>query len=280
MGYVAGGSEPNPLARRDDLVFWTGGFDSTFRILERLFNEGLTVTPVYVIDRSRPSYPVELATMAKLRTLIEARGAGDRLTPLQLFLRDDFPPGPEITAAMAEISAQARVPPQNSWLAQFAHSMGFGPRGIEIGTHKHESVPGHYHRICFENPYTPEYSVKPGAPEVLMGGFALAVFHREKSDMRRIARESGFEDILDRTWFCHSPIGGKPCGVCRPCAVAREQRPEITEFARFGGLHLAAVRHLRRLRHAASHVYRRIVPRDRGASPARPAPQTGGRADS
>ena len=45
----------------------------------------------------------------------------------------------------------------------------------------------------------------------------LPVIKLTKKDEEDIARQEGFLDILDLSWFCHTPINGKPCGLCGPC---------------------------------------------------------------
>lgn len=30
-------------------------------------------------------------------------------------------------------------------------------------------------------------------------------------------KEWGYEDVMKNIWFCHTPIGGQPCGLCGPC---------------------------------------------------------------
>ena len=29
-----------------------------------------------------------------------------------------------------------------------------------------------------------------------------------------------FKEIIEKTWFCHRPIFGRPCGRCGPCKDA------------------------------------------------------------
>ena len=37
----------------------------------------------------------------------------------------------------------------------------------------------------------------------------------------------GYEDIMQNVWFCHSPIKGEPCGLCRPCEEKMDSRMSI-----------------------------------------------------
>lgn len=46
-------------------TFWTGGFDSTFRILQ-LSRENVTVQPIYIVDPGRISSDKEIAAINKL----------------------------------------------------------------------------------------------------------------------------------------------------------------------------------------------------------------------
>ena len=39
-------------------------------------------------------------------------------------------------------------------------------------------------------------------------------------------RAWGYEDIMAMIWFCHRPIHGKPCGMCRPCQQKMEGHME------------------------------------------------------
>ena len=62
----------NPLAPRSDLTLWTGGWDSTFRVLQRAFVEEI-LRPAYLVERVRPSAGKELDTMNGLRKMLEGK---------------------------------------------------------------------------------------------------------------------------------------------------------------------------------------------------------------
>jgi 7-cyano-7-deazaguanine synthase in queuosine biosynthesis len=40
-----------------------------------------------------------------------------------------------------------------------------------------------------------------------------------KAEMEKIAVDNGFLSILEKTWFCHYPKFGNPCGICFPCQL-------------------------------------------------------------
>ena len=41
--------------------------------------------------------------------------------------------------------------------------------------------------------------------------FALPVFASEQND--------SYQDVMSHIWFCHNPINGEQCGLCRACEV-------------------------------------------------------------
>ena len=54
--------------------------------------------------------------------------------------------------------------------------------------------------------------------------FRFSIIDLKKTDMKRIAEEEGFIEILNLTWFCHHPLpNGKPCGVCKPCIIVMNE---------------------------------------------------------
>jgi len=44
--------------------------------------------------------------------------------------------------------------------------------------------------------------------------------------MKSIAEEKGYLYIMNKTWFCHSPIKNEPCGLCNPCRYTIEEGME------------------------------------------------------
>ena len=54
-------------------IFWTGGWDSTFRMLQ-LSEKNVHVRPMYVKDPNRRSADTELQRMNQILSMIRARG--------------------------------------------------------------------------------------------------------------------------------------------------------------------------------------------------------------
>jgi hypothetical protein len=218
------------LTRFDDdvrFVFWTGGLDSTFRILDLVERGQDDVQPIYVIDPMRRSWALELKTMRDLRAAMRARFAGaQRLAPTLILHRDDFPVDADLTEAFAALEAQWHIGTQYAWLAQIARDIGAPDRSIELCMPRHPE-PSALQRNIFVDPESADSPLTAGPPQTLFGAYLFPTLSTTKADMARIARERGFGDLLDQTWFCHKPIGDLPCGRCAPCVIARAERPDV-----------------------------------------------------
>ena len=55
-------------------LLWTGGWDSTFRLLQLLLQQRVPVVPHYLVDDTRPSAQTELRTMACIRDRLAPHG--------------------------------------------------------------------------------------------------------------------------------------------------------------------------------------------------------------
>ncbi len=66
-------------------LLWTGGWDSTFRLLQLLGDSDARVRPVYLVHESRDSAAYEIDAIRTIRTLIEEHmpGWADRLLPTE-----------------------------------------------------------------------------------------------------------------------------------------------------------------------------------------------------
>jgi hypothetical protein len=65
-------------------LLWTGGWDSTFRLIDLALTRKFRVQPYYLLDVSRRSTGHELLAMTRLRDLLERRDVAvrDRLLPI------------------------------------------------------------------------------------------------------------------------------------------------------------------------------------------------------
>ncbi len=69
-----------------------------------------------------------------------------------------------------------------------------------------------------------ERTIPPDSDLRLFQQFRFPIFSCTKVEMQRVAREHGFADLMEMTWFCYSPTRRmEPCGRCNPCRYTAEE---------------------------------------------------------
>jgi hypothetical protein len=206
-------------------LLWTGGWDSTFRLLQLLLLRGRTVQPHYVIDADRLSTCAELRAMTNLKARLFAERPETRklLLPTRFKELFEIQPNPDITAAFQRIHQRCFLGTQYDWLARFCEQTGLHDaevclvRGVGLGFALVSAVATL--RGAGEGAsYKVDERHVGSDGHTLLRWFHFPVFDLSKLDMQTIARQEGFEEFLQMTWFCHSPrANSRPCGVCNPC---------------------------------------------------------------
>lgn len=203
-------------------ILWTGGWDSTFRVLYVAIVEKARVEPYYIVDTLRHSSLLELRAIGEIRKALLTfdREAGLRIGPLHVTAKSDIPEYDAITALWTRLLTHMDIAPQYDWLARYAqdHNLTNLELCVEKEGHIYGLLGKHVEQV------NGAYRVKPGAVDgaELFARFSFPVFGYSKVNMRSVAINHGFLEILEKSWFCHRPIFRKPCGMCAPCqAVVR-----------------------------------------------------------
>lgn len=211
-------------------LLWTSGWDSTFRLLELLVVQQRPVQPYYVIDRTRKSFTVELQTMEKLKKMTFSKFPHARklLLPTIVQELEDISPNKELTECYTRLAARKRLGAQYEWLARFAKQAGLTNLEMCLETRSPGFFTSYVGPYMVQTPDGPSFTFRlgesPQDPDVQhFKYFTFPITHLTKLDLQDLAQKHGFLDILNQTWFCHSPLGQKPCGTCRPCYTAVEE---------------------------------------------------------
>ncbi|MBI2835079.1 MAG: 7-cyano-7-deazaguanine synthase [Acidobacteria bacterium] len=206
-------------------LFWTGGWDSTFRLCQLLLEQRAAVQPIYIENRRR-SRRAELKTMQMLQTRLAS--AGPLLLPT---LRVD-----RRSLALAHRSRNLRILRhhrlgfQYDQLARFRESY---PHEIEIGIEKPHRTRNVRHvqaGFVLAPMLDANGRLRDTVPEELrdlrqlFDGMRFPLVHLTKPEMLRIAEAAGYGELLRRTWSCLTPArtprrNAVPCGRCRPCRL-------------------------------------------------------------
>ena len=213
-------------------VFWTGGWDSTYRLLSLVLDHKVDVQPLYVLDLDRKSYAHELRAMADIRAGIEVfAGRRGRLHLTRVYLKHEIAENEDITRLFAELADQVHVGSQYEWLARLCEQEQL--TGVELSLTGHEVGTDLQNRM-FVEPRSGDFQLRTDE-EVrrLFSFYSFPLLQTTKEDMRVGAEEKGFMNLLEKSWFCHHPILGSPCGYCQPCRFSREAGRSI-RYSRAG----------------------------------------------
>lgn len=212
-------------------ILWTGGWDSTFRVVE-LSRMNVVIQPIYVLDSKRKSTEYEFKAMDKIiQMLKEKKETKAQFKSLIIVKKEEIPENEEITKAYKTITAKTHLGAQHDWLARLATMYP----NIEIGTEWGSPETSHiiqsiqeFGELVMEDGIgylDKDKSSREGL--LVLGNFRYPIIEKTEKQMLEIIKEIQYEDIMKNIWFCHRPIDGEPCGVCHPCCVKIESDMEF-----------------------------------------------------
>jgi len=213
-------------------LLWTGGWDSTFRLVDLALVKLREVQPYYILDTTRNSFRHELNAMTGIRRTLSSISpdAADLIKPTRVFSIHEIPEDPEITRKYVRLKQKAHLGVQYEWLARFAKHHKF--RECEMALEKGPELAGLDllldGNIEFHSCHEPDGAWRIAAPLLetdlsLFSCFSFPILGMTKSEMRQAAHDNGFSEVMDQTWFCHYPLFGRPCGICRPCSTVMKE---------------------------------------------------------
>ena len=184
-------------------VFWTGGLDSTFRLVQSLINTQARVQPHYIV-RHEDSTGIEIDAMIQIRRAIINKfpDVRTRFLPTIYTNEDLIPRYKETNEIVEELRKIAKVREQYHILSDYCKA--FKVEKIQLSLVK---SPG-------EMMFIENFSSSP-----IFKSFEYPNKDLTKRELYEISRENQWDDILLMTSFCRRPIKKvTPCGVCGPCA--------------------------------------------------------------
>lgn len=210
-------------------VFWTGGFDSTFR-LAQLLDAGVDVQPIYVTQQLdiRKNQKQELAAMDALTDRLRQR-FGDRAELRERLHISQVSRNACIREHAAQIgygpSHKMRMGSQYVALCEFAAAYHAPVEiGIEIGGRAEKMLRGLTRGEGSLRRIAPDKLVNArDKPLMMFAHLRFPLLTMTKQDMVQLAQAGGYLELLRETWTCWYPKGNQPCGKCSMC----RQRPQM-----------------------------------------------------
>jgi hypothetical protein len=208
--------------RKINKLLWTGGWDSTFRLLDLILIKNQIVQPYYTIDEDRPSTGNELKAMKSIKiNLCEKFSYAKKLLLPTIFISvQDIPMNEDITDSFNKLLLKYPIGSQYEWLSRYAYSLRMK---LENGAQYIHWVPEllgpSLKKVCEANDIFYILDKEKASPEeyLVFGNFLFPCFISKKDSMEIAVKNNLFE-IMQYTWFCKSPIKNqKPCGKCNPC---------------------------------------------------------------
>jgi 7-cyano-7-deazaguanine synthase in queuosine biosynthesis len=207
-------------------ILWTGGWDSSFQLIRCYIHGTASIQPVYLIDESRRSTAMEVLTMMRIKEALRARfpERAESLLPVRFCAVSDLLSDSTIASAYKRIHNQARIGIQYEWLARFCDQ--FGVSDLQLCIHKDDRAHTALRDLVeYGGVNGPKVSEKHAATDEyeLFRYYSFPIFDMSKLDIQQHAEEMGFSSIMNLTWFCQAPKGGRPCGACLPCRFTVEE---------------------------------------------------------
>jgi hypothetical protein len=209
-------------------LLWTGGWDSTFRLLQLLLILKKKVHTYYIVRPFSQKLVHEIRTISNIRETVLKRypHTQELFLPTVYFNVNEIKENEKITAQFNRSFAD-KISNQYEFLSRFtAH---FNLDDLELSIENSER-PGTFRPLLTENVEAFDkngyesyrFIDQPSIADFeLFKNFSLPIFRLYKTDMKAIAQENDFLDIMNTTWFCDYPTSkGDACGECIPCNIA------------------------------------------------------------
>lgn len=208
-------------------LLWTGGWDSTYRLIELLLTEKKTVLPHYIIGEERRSFPIELAAMASVREEIAKRYPedSDRLLPTRYFNKSEIEKMPGLTRASDRLRSKMSMDPQYEWISRYCRQHNIHKVNLCIISHSPDHASDVFIsmlRLLNNTGNVPGKKLVMTDLAELFHPFELPYLNLTKRDLLEQAKQNGWMGLMKLTWFCYNPKpslknGYKPCGGCVTC---------------------------------------------------------------
>ena len=210
-------------------LLWTGGWDSTFRVLQAVVLEERVVQPHYVVDLRRTGFGAEIRAMADIKRRIAERfpAARDRLLAVEIFQRDDIPENAALRKRFDQLRSQQWLGDQYEWLARFARWRQLS--SLELAIHRDDRAYEFVHSVV-ERATTDDIdrgSRSRTRPSRSSSRSSFPSFRSPSSTWAGSPPSTDSPTSSNTPGSAHTPDArGRPCGRCNPCryTITRDWR--------------------------------------------------------
>lgn len=232
-------------------IFWTGGLDSTYRVVE-LSRQACVIQPHYIIITGRGTVKNELKAIADITTILNSdKRTKAKLLPVEVVPMSEVEVYDDILSAWELLHEKKHFnSTQYPLLARYARQkklkLEMGIQFSENGSVA-EIVDESYLVDCPERGdemmIDPVKGSEEWASYTMFKDFLFpkSLYHKTKREEVEELKNLGYDKVLKKVWTCFNPVLGMPCGHCFPCKSAmKEGAGTMVPFAGYvlGGLRL------------------------------------------
>lgn len=206
-------------------LFWTGGYDSTFRLLQLVLIENKCVNPIYLnfdgldgVNIRRQNVHFEINTMKKIINELRILGYEHFVKPLKII--NNIKLSNEVlqsTTKMYKDGFLRRPISQYAYMIQFSLDYNIV---IEEGAEKSENGTSYkmLRNYLNKNKMVDLQKIKMKPEFYVIRNLRFPIIHLTKLEMLKIAKKNNFEHIISMSKSCWYPsMSGSPCKKCPMC---------------------------------------------------------------
>ena len=221
-------------------VLWTGGYDSSFRVLQALIDENKKVQPVYISDyidnepgkkTHRNNREQEYNAMNTITKMFKEKYPDKKDNLLEIIDIKKIDVDDETRRYMKELrknKSVRRSTCQYGAIAQLSKDVNKGRNNqifLDVGIVKEDEHTNRFKNIGIYNTINNNidldtYKISKSLNDNSVSLFKFLRFpliDLNKKEMLQIAKKNSYSDILSKSWSCWYPKDGTPCGKCIMC---------------------------------------------------------------
>ena len=215
-------------------LYWTGGYDSTFRLIEMLVDENKIVQPIYVaLVLDNDCQTEESCTKLWLR-----RNRKEEYTAMESIvakIKEKYPHLEERLLKTIIVDEHITDDTFNFNYEKLFYSKNLWPKKRKTHQYLFLSKYAYYHKKAIDigvlgiheksllAKFLKKKLIKTDDNFIIkiknhpLTYLRFPLFGRSKEDLLEKAKVNGYDDILKLTWSCWFPKDGKPCEKCPMC---------------------------------------------------------------
>ena len=239
------------MQKKEVHILWTGGLDSTYRVVE-LSRQECVIQLHYIIINGRRTVKNELRAISDITTILNSdKRTKAKLLPVEIVPMSEVEVYDDIQSAWellhkAKKFNSTQYPLLSVYARQKELKMEMGIQFSENGTVV-KVVDESYLVDCPERDDVMMIDPVKGSEEwasyTMFKDFLFpkSLYHKTKREEVEELKALGYDKVLKKVWTCFNPVLGMPCGHCFPCKSAmKEGAGMMIPFAGYvlGGLRL------------------------------------------